>query len=292
MKNAKKDPKTTKMSPKHLSTSLAAQKCLTSTWNASPPTFAAKKNHTDKLSQSAGVPRPTSSWVLTDYSVERRFQERLVGRGWKGGRHRHKKSIFLNIEAQTWVRSSSFNLGKRQKTRKSTVQKVSRDQSLISLPSLIALKHSKIIGLGAWIPLKRGATELWELLEPSTSGSFVVSWWPDSVPWESDQNSLKWYVLRGRRLSSTGQKKQVNCIRAHAHATPCAQHRLNCCQPWHLDQFLLKTGTTTAPQPKHFTHTLHQRAKVLDGMVVDGFARSQTLTFGISGLEILEDFCL
>ena len=66
-------------------------------------------------------------------------------------------------------------LRKPQKTRKSRVQEVSRDQSWISCPSLIALKHNKTSVLGAFAPLKRRATELWSLSN-STSGSFAVSW--------------------------------------------------------------------------------------------------------------------
>ena len=49
---------------------------------------------------------------------------------------------------------------KRQKTRKSRVQEVSRDRSRFIRPSLIAPEHSKTSVLGAFVPLKRGVTEL------------------------------------------------------------------------------------------------------------------------------------
>ena len=46
------------------------------------------------------------------------------------------------------------------KTRKSSVQKVCRDRSRIICPSLIVPKHRKTSVLGAFVPLKRGVSEL------------------------------------------------------------------------------------------------------------------------------------
>ena len=59
----------------------------------------------------------------------------------------------------------------------SRARKVSRDRSRIIRPSLIAPEHSQQKNvLGAVVALKRGVTELWSLLEPSTSGSFAIPW--------------------------------------------------------------------------------------------------------------------
>ena len=82
---------------------------------------------------------------------------------------------------------------------------------LLIRPSLIAPQHSKTCVLGAFVPQKSGVTELWLLLEPLTSGSFVVSWQGE----DSGKFSRITKCLKSKDL---GHWERQTCLE------PCAHH--------------------------------------------------------------------
>ena len=74
-----------------------------------------------------------------------------------------------------WVPHVLSCLRKRQKTRKSRVQEVSRNRSRIIRPSLIAPKHNKSKVLVFLCSLREELPNSNHFLNPQNPGSFVVS---------------------------------------------------------------------------------------------------------------------